>query len=64
MNIAQLTDILLDIKSSIDANLHTDYQSHLQRLKEIGLDVSLDKEVTNVHKPRIIRKYRQKGSKQ
>ena len=63
MNIAQLTDILLDIKSSIDANLHMDYQSHLERLKEIGLDISLDKEVTNVHKPRIIKGHKQKGTK-
>ena len=51
MNISQLTDILLDIKTAIDANLHMDYQSHLKRLEEIGLDVSIDKEVTNVHKP-------------
>ncbi len=51
MTISQLTDILLDIKTAIDANLHMDYQSHLKRLEEIGLDVSIDKEVTNVHKP-------------
>ena len=61
MTISQLTDILLDIKSSIDSNLRMDYQSHLKRLEEIGLDVSLDKEVNNIHKPRIIRKHRQKG---
>lgn len=53
MNISQLTDILLDIKTAIDANLHMDYQSHLKRLEEIGLDVSIDKEVTNLHKPVI-----------
>mgnify|MGYP004283423217 CR=1 FL=1 len=51
MNIAQWTDILLDIKTAIDANLHMDYESHLKRLEEIGLDVSIDKEVTNLHKP-------------
>ena len=51
MNIAQLTDILLDIKTAIDANLNMDYESHLNRLEEIGLTVSLQKEVTNLHKP-------------
>ena len=55
MNIAQLTDILLDIKTAIDANLHMDYKSHLERLKDIGLDVSLDKEVSNIHKPTKIK---------
>ena len=53
MNISQLTDILLNIKTSIDANLNMDYQSHLKRLEEIGLTVSLQKEVANLYKPII-----------
>ena len=56
MNISQLTDILLDIKTSIDANLRMDYQSHLYRLKDIGLDVTINKKVINIHKPIVVKK--------
>lgn len=56
MTISQLTDILLDIKTSLDANLNMDYQSHLCRLKDIGLDVTIKKEVINIHKPEVIKK--------
>jgi len=52
MNIKQLINILSDINGSLNANLHTDYQSHLKRLEEIGLDVTLDKEIKNIHKPK------------
>jgi|ETNmetMinimDraft_21_1059911.scaffolds.fasta_scaffold06144_7 hypothetical protein len=53
MNLSQLTDILLDLKISIDNHKVHDIKVHMKRLEQIGLEIQIkNKEIINSYRPK------------